>query len=324
MAGVRRSLRGLTGALGLAVISAMILAPSAGAVVFTNATPITIPNINVPPNNIGNPYPSTIAVSGISHPVTKVTVTLNGVGGSESNMDVLLVAPGSQTVELMSDVCANPGASTSNLTFDDAAAAPLSGACPTGTYLPTSLMPGEPNYAAPAPAGPYGTTVTPLAATPNGTWQLFTRNTGDDFPASIAGGWSLRLDQPASAAAPAKGTGSCAGRTANIIGTAGNDVITGTPGPDVISALGGNDRVRAGGGNDFICGGAGRDNLSGQRGRDRALGQAGKDKLNGGPQKDTLIGGKGKDKLKGQGGRDVCKGNAGKDTAASCEKERSL
>jgi Ca2+-binding RTX toxin-like protein len=99
---------------------------------------------------------------------------------------------------------------------------------------------------------------------------------------------------------PPPPAGSCAGRTATITGTSGNDSIRGTSGNDVIDARGGNDVVTGGGGNDLICGGGGSDRLAGNGGKDRLYGGAGRDSLNGGP------------------GRDRCWGGAGKDTTKSC------
>lgn len=64
----------------------------------------------------------------------------------------------------------------------------------------------------------------------------------------------------------------CAGRTATVVGTDGNDVLHGTPGPDVIAGLGGNDTVLGLGGHDRICGGPGSDRLVGGRGADLLLG----------------------------------------------------
>jgi hypothetical protein len=104
-----------------------------------------------------------------------------------------------------------------------------------------------------------------------------------------------------------KGTSSvtCKGRSATIVGTAGNDVRVASRGPDVIAGLGGNDTLSGLGGDDVICGGPG------------------KDKLKGGSGKDTLLGQAGADTLKGGGAKDVCKGGKGNDSG-TCEVEKSI
>ena len=102
---------------------------------------------------------------------------------------------------------------------------------------------------------------------------------------------------------PAAAAVTCAGLTATIVGTDGNDTIVGTPGADVIAALSGSDRVRGRGGDDVICGGYGADRLGGGTGDDRLFGGPGlyrddrdgphllNDWLRGGPGDDTIIGG---------------------------------
>ncbi len=105
----------------------------------------------------------------------------------------------------------------------------------------------------------------------------------------------------------------CAGKTATIVGTAGNNVLIGTARADVIVALGGNDRIRAGRGNDIVCAGPGRDKVSGGAGRDRAAGEAGNDSVAGNGGNDRLSGGSGRDRLSGGSGRDRLSGGPGRD-----------
>ena len=111
---------------------------------------------------------------------------------------------------------------------------------------------------------------------------------------------------PGSGPTPSTTLPTCKGKSANIVGTNGDDVRSGTPGRDVMIGLAGNDKLSGLAGKDLICGGAG------------------KDKLKGGGGKDTLLGQKGKDALKGAGGKDLCKGGKGKDTASKCEVEKSV
>ncbi|MBA3741919.1 S8 family serine peptidase [Sporichthya sp.] len=105
---------------------------------------------------------------------------------------------------------------------------------------------------------------------------------------------------PAPPAPPSAPSGSCGGRKATIVGTAGNDTLRGTRRADVIDARGGNDTVAGRGGNDVICGGNGNDTLKGNGGNDK------------------LYGGAGRDALRGGAGRDSCSGGAGRDTTLSC------
>ena len=105
----------------------------------------------------------------------------------------------------------------------------------------------------------------------------------------------------------------CAGKTATIVGTTGNDVIQGTQGDDVIAGLGGNDKILGLGGNDTICGGDGNDEIYGNTGNDYIYGNNGNDNLHGGPGSDNLIGGNGIDYLYGESGKDTLFGGSGND-----------
>jgi Ca2+-binding RTX toxin-like protein len=99
-----------------------------------------------------------------------------------------------------------------------------------------------------------------------------------------------------------------------LIGTAGDDVLTGTgaantmrglDGNDSIRSLGGNDSVTGGDGDDIIDGGAGADRLSGDRGNDLLWGAAGADRLTGGEGDDLLDGGAARDTMTGGLGGDT-------------------
>ncbi len=116
----------------------------------------------------------------------------------------------------------------------------------------------------------------------------------------------------------------CAGATATIVGTAGNDVIDGTAGADVIVAGDGDDTIEGLDGNDLICGGAGDDEVHAGGGDDRVFGdvgldnldgQDGDDRLDGSPDDDRLAGGAGDDVLVGASGDDEFVGDDGADTA---------
>jgi subtilisin-like proprotein convertase family protein len=154
---------------------------------FNNAGSITIRD-----NKSASPFPSAISVSGITGPVTKVTATINGWSHTyPSDVDMLLVGPGGQTVKLDGGAGDGTAISGVTVTFDDGAGSALSSSAITsGTYLPTDYSSGN-VFSSPAPAGPYGTTLSPLAATPNGTWSLYVEDFYNQDSGSISGGWGL-------------------------------------------------------------------------------------------------------------------------------------
>jgi hypothetical protein len=158
--------------------------------VFANAGSIAINDFAV-----GTPYPSTIAVAGVSN-VIKATATLNGLTHDyPDDVGILLAGPGSQTVVLM-DSCGDgfPVAGI-NVTFNDSAASaiPNSTQIFAGSYRPAHYGPAG-NYPLPAPATyPYGTNVTALGVSPNGTWSLYAVDWATIDDGFISGGWSITL-----------------------------------------------------------------------------------------------------------------------------------
>lgn len=164
-----------------------------------NNTAINIPG-GAPNNGPANPYPSTITVPAGFGTVGKITVTLHNVNHTRpADIDALLVAPGGQTVRLMSDVGGNGDLVNVTLTFDDAAPTALTAAqIASGTYRPSNVGANDP-FAAPAPAAPYGATLSVFNGTnPTGAWRLFiTDDLGGGAQAgnrgSILGGWSMTL-----------------------------------------------------------------------------------------------------------------------------------
>ncbi|HSY19407.1 MAG TPA: zinc-dependent metalloprotease family protein [Candidatus Acidoferrales bacterium] len=158
--------------------------------VFNNAGFITIND-----NASATPYPSTIAVAGVSGTVTNITATINGWSHTyASDVGMLLVGPGGQTVKLLDAIGGSSSISGIVLTLDDAASSPLSPSTVTsGTFQPTDLDETQHSFNSPAPAYPYGTTLLPLAATPNGTWSLYVEDFYAEDSGSISGGWSLKF-----------------------------------------------------------------------------------------------------------------------------------
>jgi uncharacterized repeat protein (TIGR01451 family) len=157
---------------------------------FANVTTIVIPD-----HGTASPYPSTIAVSGLTGIVGKVTVTLNGVThGFPDDIDIILVSPSGQKVMLMSDTGGGHSITNINLTFDDSAASglPDTAQIVSGTYKPTDFEPGD-NFPPPAPVGPVSTNLSAFnGANPNGNWSLYVVDdaVGDS---GLISSWSLSI-----------------------------------------------------------------------------------------------------------------------------------
>ena len=157
---------------------------------FANTTPISIPSVG-----IANPYPSNIAVSGLSGTVTEVVVNLSGFTHTfPDDVDVLLVGPGGQRVMLMSDVGGSTDVANLNLTFRDSAAGvlPDNGPSVSGTFRPSNIGATD-TFNAPAPAAPYGIALSEFnGINPNGTWSLYVIDdlTGDSGSFT---GWGLSI-----------------------------------------------------------------------------------------------------------------------------------
>jgi len=159
--------------------------------VFANPAEIMIPDVTP-----AVPYPSTIQVSGVDDPITKVTVTLNNLHHTfPADLDMLLVGPSGASVVLMSDAGAGFGVDGVTLTFDDSALdfVPEAAQLVSGEYRATNYGVGD-VFVAPAPAGPYGTALSVFYGTAaNGVWQLFVvDDTSHDF-GRIADGWQLAI-----------------------------------------------------------------------------------------------------------------------------------
>ncbi|NDI17842.1 MAG: hypothetical protein EBY83_07780, partial [Verrucomicrobia bacterium] len=159
----------------------------------SNHTPITIND-----NAAASLYPSTITVPTTTGTITKVTVQLKGLNHTQQNdLDILLVGPSGQTVVLMSDAGGNADISNADLTFDDAALVSLTNTAasiPTGFYKPTNIGDTD-NFSAPAPAGPYGTTLSSFNGTnPTGAWCLYMMDDKAKNTGTLSGGWNLSFE----------------------------------------------------------------------------------------------------------------------------------
>lgn len=182
------------------VLSAIVIVTAGGPVwghTFSNATPIT--RITAGP---GNPYPSSIVVSGVDEAVTGVSVKLIGLTHTNpDDLDVLLVGPNGKAVRLMSDCGGSDDVAGLTLTFRDGAAALAdSTTLSAGTFAPSEYDNETDEFPGPAPAQGgsfvYDTTLSVFEGTSgNGTWSLYVFD--DEAPGSgiIAGGWSITLSQ---------------------------------------------------------------------------------------------------------------------------------
>jgi hypothetical protein len=158
-----------------------------------------------------NPYPSTIAVSGLTGSPTKVTATLNANSGAPQDLDVLLAAPGVQKVMLMSDTCQSLLSST--LTFDDLAPIQMGTLtqCTSGSYRPTNLDGGDNVTEMPAPAGSQFSTQMGAfnAGSADGTWSLFARDDQMNGQFASISSWSVSITTPDPAGGAATTTRKC-------------------------------------------------------------------------------------------------------------------
>ncbi|MBP6004072.1 MAG: M36 family metallopeptidase [Pyrinomonadaceae bacterium] len=163
---------------------------------FSNAAAITI-NDNAP----ATPYPSNIAVSGLTGNKV-ISMTLTGMSHTfPADVDVLLVGPGGQKFIPMSDQGGGNDMSNVNLTLVDSAAAALPTTIVSGEFRPTADATAD-TFAAPAPAGPYTLPAPGGAGTfastfgvdgtaMNGTWSLYVVDDAGIDLGAISGGWSL-------------------------------------------------------------------------------------------------------------------------------------
>lgn len=164
----------------------------ARATTFTNNNAIVIPD-----RGAASPYPSVIAVSGLTGQVTRATVTLNGLTHAfPDDVDVLLVGPQGQQLVLMSDTGGGRSVTNLALTFADAATAvlPDSDRLESGTFKPTDYEMGD-VFPGPAPKGSRGTALSVFNGTgPNGGWSLYIVDDSTGDGGLIADGWSLTLE----------------------------------------------------------------------------------------------------------------------------------
>jgi hypothetical protein len=108
-------------------------------------------------------------------------------------LDILLVGPTGQTVELMSADGTSNLVSAATLVFDDTGG-PLPPAIVSGTYVPAGIGPGRGSLPGSAPPAPYGSALAAFnGLNPNGTWSLYISDTAAGDGGQLASGWSLSV-----------------------------------------------------------------------------------------------------------------------------------
>lgn len=184
-----------------ALLAPALVRPSLAAVPYANLVPIAFSG-----DAAAGPaltYPSTIDVAGLNGSITRLSVTLTGIGYNYwDNLDIMLVGPDGKQVMLMSDAGGSLNTTTLlspplTLTFDDGAAAALptdnTVAITSGTYRPTNYQTGD-VFPAPAPGSTANTSLGVFNRTdPNGTWKLFAVEDNSGSSGAIAG-WSLSFE----------------------------------------------------------------------------------------------------------------------------------
>jgi len=231
------------GALPLGSISYTMRLGTGGSQTFSNPASMTIPDYAPTPPP---PVSSQIAVAGMVGNVTDLSVKLNGVTHTwPADIDVLLVGPGGQSMLLMSDIGGSVDLTGQAYVLSDAAASSLATGNvlnPTGSYRPTNFTDttGTDVFAAPAPAGPYGspaptgsaTLASVFAGTPaNGTWTLYVRDDAIQDLGSLADGWELSITTAATTTCSVPPTGYTIGGTVSGL-AAGNSVTLRNNGVD--------------------------------------------------------------------------------------------
>lgn len=185
----------------VASAAVFVLAAGVSAAPYPNSAPITIPALGA-----ASPYPSPITVAGETNVINKATVTITNFnhGGSADDVDVLFVSPTGDTVMLMSDAGGFNAVTNRVYTFDQTVLPSLNDGGPpsaSGTYKPSNYgptagctEPADDTMPAPAPAGPYGSSLNSLLNdAPNGVYNLYVADDCAGDAGSIQGGWTVTL-----------------------------------------------------------------------------------------------------------------------------------
>ncbi len=160
----------------------------------TLSTAIQVPAL-VTAAGAGDPYPSTITVSGAST-IVDLNVTLSSLTHSfPGDFRVVLVGPAGQNLVLIAGNGGGTDIGGVMLTLDDEAATAVgTGAFTTGSFRPRG---GTTTQPAPAPVPTGSTALTVFDGTdPNGVWSLYVSDGAGGDVGAFSGGWSLTLGVP--------------------------------------------------------------------------------------------------------------------------------
>jgi subtilisin-like proprotein convertase family protein len=153
---------------------------------------------------IAGPYPSTVNVSTPDGQViTDLNLTFDSFNHTHpDDVDMVLQGPGGQAAMIMSDACGSPDMHGLQWGFSDEAAAPLGDeggvGCFTFAVRPADYGDVE-NLPAPAPQGPYGTSLSVFDGLQGGDWRLWI-NDDDGADTGWINNWSVETtSRPASA-----------------------------------------------------------------------------------------------------------------------------
>jgi hypothetical protein len=179
-------------------------------VTYCNTGQVKVPG----PNNAtdagaGSPNPSNVTVASLFGTLNTLTVTLNGYSeGQPDLLTSLLVGP-SSNLDFFSLAGGAIGVGPFNLTFSDAATTLVpetNGSLVAGTYKPSSYttgtdtytsstsgfytLPGTFNYAATKGSATFASI---FSGNPNGNWDLYFNQTGNNRGGGLATGWCLNF-----------------------------------------------------------------------------------------------------------------------------------
>jgi len=186
--------------ISLLIMAILTLGGSAFGATFTNSSPITINDAD-----LATPYPSTIAVAGLTGTITSVKVTINNFSHTfPDDVGMVLVGPTGAALLLQDGAGDDPDMVNVTYTIvDGGAVMPSLTAWTAGNYKPTTYFTGD-GFPAPGPGttygnpGPAGGGTATFASVyngtaPNGNWNLYVADfTGGD-EGTISGGWTIEI-----------------------------------------------------------------------------------------------------------------------------------
>ncbi|MGH2663526.1 MAG: Calx-beta domain-containing protein [Actinomycetota bacterium] len=218
--GVRDYRRWFGGAWVLTLILTLVPSAAHANPFFASTAATTIPD-----SGAASPYPSEIAVSGLSGPVTDVNVRLVGLTHTNpDDLDLLLVAPGGQSVVILSDAGGTDDVSDLGLIFDDEGSTDTSsdnGPLVFGRFFPTDWESGD-VWPVPAPSPTQSSPSFSVfdGTDPNGTWSLYV-NDDQGAGSGTLSEWRVEILTSGSIDIPATGPASPYPSTRTVSGLAG-------------------------------------------------------------------------------------------------------